>query len=113
MKQYHDLLHHVLDQGTKKSDRTGTGTVSVFGYQMRFNLEEGFPLLTTKKLHTRSIFHELLWFLKCETNIQYLKENIKTPFTIWTFAIDEKLNHQFYIVPGLGDAGDLSYGEKI
>ena len=87
MKQYHDLLHHVLDQGTKKSDRTGTGTVSVFGYQMRFNLEEGFPLLTTKKLHTRSIFHELLWFLKGETNIQYLKEN---NVRIWDEWADQK-----------------------
>ncbi len=87
MKQYHDLLHHVLQEGTKKSDRTGTGTVSVFGYQMRFNLEEGFPLLTTKKLHTRSIFHELLWFLKGETNIQYLKEN---NVRIWDEWADQK-----------------------
>lgn len=75
MKQYHDLMRHVLDNGAKKEDRTGTGTVSVFGYQMRFNLEEGFPLLTTKKLHTKSIIHELLWFLKGDTNIKYLKEN--------------------------------------
>lgn len=75
MKQFHDLMDHVLKQGTKKEDRTGTGTVSVFGYQMRFNLEDGFPLLTTKKLHTKSIIHELLWFLKGETNIKYLKEN--------------------------------------
>ena len=87
MKQYHELLHHVLDTGTKKSDRTGTGTLSVFGYQMRFNLEEGFPLLTTKKLHTRSIFHELLWFLKGETNIQYLKEN---KVSIWDDWADQK-----------------------
>ena len=75
MKQYHDLLQHILDNGTKKEDRTGTGTLSVFGYQMRFNLEEGFPLLTTKKLHLRSIAHELLWFLMGETNIKYLKDN--------------------------------------
>lgn len=75
MKQFHDLLKHVLESGTIKSDRTGTGTQSVFGYQMRFNLEDGFPLLTTKKLHTRSIFHELLWFLKGDTNISYLREN--------------------------------------
>lgn len=87
MKQYHDLLKHVLEQGTQKPDRTGTGTMSVFGYQMRFNLSEGFPLLTTKKLHTRSIFHELLWFLKGETNIQYLKEN---KVSIWDDWADDK-----------------------
>lgn len=75
MKQYHDLMKHVLEHGAKKEDRTGTGTISVFGYQMRFDLQEGFPLLTTKKLHTRSIIHELLWFLKGETNIKYLKDN--------------------------------------
>ena len=75
MKQYHDLMNHVLEHGVKKEDRTGTGTVSVFGYQMRYNLAEGFPLLTTKKLHTKSIIHELLWFLKGDTNIKYLKDN--------------------------------------
>jgi len=75
MQQYLDLLQHVLENGTKKSDRTGTGTISVFGAQMRFDLKAGFPLLTTKKLHTRSILHELLWFLRGETNIQYLKDN--------------------------------------
>ena len=83
MKQYHDLLRHVLEHGSSKDDRTGTGTKSVFGYQMRFNLNEGFPLLTTKKLHTRSIFYELLWFLRGETNIQFLKENKVSIWDEW------------------------------
>ncbi len=75
MQQYHQLMQHVLTHGAKKTDRTGTGTISVFGYQMRFNLQDGFPLLTTKKLHLKSILHELLWFLKGDTNIKYLKDN--------------------------------------
>ena len=83
MKHYLDLLRHVLDHGTKKDDRTGTGTISVFGYQMRFDLNAGFPLLTTKKLHTRAIIHELLWFLKGETNIKYLKDNNVTIWDEW------------------------------
>jgi thymidylate synthase len=86
MKQYLDLMRHVRDNGTVKSDRTGTGTVSVFGHQMRFDLSEGFPLVTTKKLHLRSIIHELLWFLTGESNIQYLKDN---GVSIWDDWADE------------------------
>jgi thymidylate synthase len=89
LKEYLDLMRHVKDNGIRKEDRTGTGTLSVFGYQMRFNLAAGFPLVTTKKCHVRSIFHELLWFLKGDTNIQYLKDN---GVSIWDEWADEQGN---------------------
>ena len=89
MKQYHDLMRHVLDKGATKTDRTGTGTLSVFGYQMRYDLQEGFPMMTTKKVHMKSILHELLWFLKGDTNIKYLKDN---GVSIWDDWADENGN---------------------
>ena len=84
MKQYHKLLSHILEKGVQKGDRTGTGTLSTFGYQMRFDLSDGFPLLTTKKLHLKSIIHELLWFIKGETNTKYLKENNVKIWDAWS-----------------------------
>ncbi|MDG1147467.1 MAG: thymidylate synthase [Crocinitomicaceae bacterium] len=115
MKQYHDLLQHIKDNGTKKEDRTGTGTTSVFGYQMRFDLSEGFPCITTKKLHLRSIIIELLWFLQGDTNIKFLKDN---NVRIWDEWADEQGNlgpvygHQWRSWPD-GNGGTIDQITKL
>ena len=94
MKQYQDLLQRILNEGVQKEDRTGTGTISVFGHQMRFNMEDGFPCLTTKKLHLKSIIYELLWFLNGDTNIKYLNEN-EGAYVLWKIIENNFANNKY------------------
>lgn len=113
MRQYLDLLQHILDHGTQKGDRTGTGTLSTFGYQMRFNLQEGFPLLTTKKLATRAITHELLWFLSGDTNIKYLVDRDVKIWNEWPFQDYLKKNNLEKDFPTYSDAWNAKMTEFI
>ena len=117
MQQYLDLMRHVLDQGVRKDDRTGTGTTSVFGYQMRFNLQDGFPCVTTKKLHLRSIIHELLWFLKGDRNVRYLQENNVTIWNEWADPESGDLGpiygYQWRSWPACDEEGRVRYIDQI
>lgn len=113
MKEYSALMQHILDNGTRKVDRTGVGTISVFGYQMRFALDEGFPLVTTKKVHLRSIIHELIWFLQGDTNIQYLVKNKVNIWNEWPYQSYLKQNNLEESYPKYSDAWKAHMAEFI